>query len=211
MKSPVRGLLIFGFFLVAATLWLSPLVSQPDGVPFQPGAQHSDLLVSHLPNLLLLKRSLQDWGQVPLWNPMILSGAPFAADPLSGLFYPPNWLLLILPLGLGFNLLLWLHLAFAGYGTYRLLRNEDVGTPAAILAGLAFGGLPKLVGHVGLGHVSLVMAVCWTPWILLAVRNAFRVEAQGRLRQAALAGAALGVVFLVDPGASINVGPGFFF
>jgi hypothetical protein len=201
MKSPVRGLLIFGFFLAAAALWLSPLIPQPDGIPFQPGAQHSDLLVSHLPNLLLLKRSLVDWGQVPLWNPMILSGAPFAGDPLSGLFYPPNWLLLILPLGLGFNLLLWLHLAFAGMGTFRLLRDEGVGTMAAALAGLAFGGLPKLVGHVGLGHFSLVCAVSWTPWILLAVRNAFRVEVEVRsgFQKAALAGALLGIVFLVDP------------
>ena len=113
-----RRLLIFGLFLIAGMIWLSPLLSCPACVPFQPSTQHSDLLVSHWPNATFLQRSLLDDGQIPLWNPMILSGAPFAADPLAGLWYPPNWLLLVLPLSLGFNLLLWLHLAWAGWGAY---------------------------------------------------------------------------------------------
>ena len=28
-------------------------------------------------------------GDVPLWNPFAFSGQPFAADPQSGVFYPP--------------------------------------------------------------------------------------------------------------------------
>src|SRR5262245_60379490 len=35
-------------------------------------------------------------GIVPLWNPHLYSGAPFAADIQSGLFYPVNLLLFIL-------------------------------------------------------------------------------------------------------------------
>ncbi len=191
-----RAMLILGFFLVAAAIWLSPLVACPTCVPFQPGALYSDLLVSHWPNASFLRRALREWGELPLWNPTILSGAPFAADPLAGLWYPPNWLLLVLPLSFGFNLLLWLHLAWAGWGAFRLLRAEGAGMLGSAIAGLAFGGLPKLVGHAGLGHVSLVMAVSWTPWVLLALRNA--VE-ELRLRDAALAGACLGLVFLIDP------------
>jgi len=191
-----RPLLIFGLFLIAGMIWLSPLLSCPACVPFQPGSQYSDLLVSHLPNASFLQRSLLEEGQIPLWNPMILSGAPFAADPLAGLWYPPNWLLLVLPLSLGFNLLLWVHLALAGWGAYRLMRTEGAGLPGAIVAGLAFGGFPKLVGHVGLGHVSLVMAVSWTPWVLLALHKA---ATRLRLFDAALAGAGLGLVFIIDP------------
>ncbi|HMG97553.1 MAG TPA: hypothetical protein VK546_01460, partial [Gaiellales bacterium] len=29
-------------------------------------------------------------GDVPLWNPFAFSGQPFAADPQSGVFYPPS-------------------------------------------------------------------------------------------------------------------------
>jgi hypothetical protein len=89
-----------------------------------------------------------------------------------------------------------LHLAWAGWGTYHLLRAEGVGVPGAFLGGLVFGGLPKLIGHAGLGHVSLVMAVSWTPWVLLSAR---KVAVDLRLRSAALAGCIMGMVFLIDP------------
>ncbi|MBI2911177.1 MAG: hypothetical protein HYY05_03475, partial [Chloroflexi bacterium] len=29
-------------------------------------------------------------GHIPLWNPVLYSGSPFAADPQSGLYYPFN-------------------------------------------------------------------------------------------------------------------------
>jgi hypothetical protein len=171
-------------------------------VLFWRGGAFSDLLISHWPNAAFLRRSLLEWGQIPLWNPMILSGAPFFADPLSGLWYPPIWLASWLAPGLAFNLLIYLHLLWAGLGTWRLARRIGLSDPAACLAGLAFSGAPKLLGHVGLGHVSLVFAVCWTPWVLLAVDSAarkVRVPALPRVRSAALAGAAAGLVFLIDP------------
>jgi hypothetical protein len=163
---------------------------------------HSDLLVSHWPNAVYLRRAIQEWGQLPLWNSAILSGAPFAADPLSGMFYPPNWLAVLLPVSLGFNLLFWLHLAFAGLGMWKFLRAKGVGMAGALLGGLAFSGCPKLIGHIGLGHVGLVSAVCWTPWVLLGVHRLVDELAGGArrwIREAALAGCLLGVVFLADP------------
>ncbi|MDX1521016.1 MAG: hypothetical protein R3264_05280, partial [Anaerolineae bacterium] len=32
-------------------------------------------------------------GTIPLWNPHLYSGTPFAADIQSGLFYPINWII----------------------------------------------------------------------------------------------------------------------
>ncbi|MEW6569136.1 MAG: hypothetical protein AB1449_13425, partial [Chloroflexota bacterium] len=158
-------------FLTAGAVWMSPVLAQPDGVPFWRGGQYSDILISHLPNAIWLREALARWHQVPLWNPLILSGAPFAADPLSGMWYPPNWLAMVLPATLAFNLLFWIHLAWGGYGLYRLLRAEGVGAAGALLGGLLFSGTPKWVGHIGLGHLGLVSAVGWTPWCLLAVRG----------------------------------------
>src|SRR5512146_1883271 len=88
--------------------------------PFQPGSSFSDLLVSHFPNGIYLQRALSQWRTVPLWSPAILSGYPFGADPLSGLYYPPGWLALLFPLPLGFNLVVVLHLIWGGMGMYRL-------------------------------------------------------------------------------------------
>src|SRR5512146_1150158 len=108
--------------ILRAALFLLPiLVLLPHlaEFPFQPGATFSDLVVSHYPNALFLKRALLTWKTIPLWSPAILSGYPFAANPLSGLFYPPGWLALLFPLPLGFNLILVVHLIWGGAGMYR--------------------------------------------------------------------------------------------
>ncbi len=186
-------------FLLSGLLWLAPLISDPMGVLFWRGGAYSDLLISHWPNAAFVRHSIIEWGQIPLWNPMILSGAPFAADPLSGLYYPPNWLAFAITPGVAFNLLAWLHLTWAGLGTWKLSRSLGISSGPAIVAGLAFAGMPKLIGHIGLGHVSLVFAVCWTPWILLAFGKAVERIDGKRFRSAALAGAALGMIFLIDP------------
>src|SRR4030043_313926 len=123
-------------FLGLALVWLLPLMARPDGFPLWVGGGYSDLLLSHWPNAHWLRRSLVEWGQIPLWNPQILSGAPFASDPLSGLWYPPVWLAPWLPGALGFNLLFLIHLAWAGLGAARLARDGGVGWAGAAGAGV---------------------------------------------------------------------------
>jgi hypothetical protein len=121
------------------------------------GAPYSDLTITHYPNAIFLLENIHQWGTIPLWSGTILSGYPFFANPLSGLWYPPGWLALLLPLPLGFNLLVGLHLAWGGWGLYRLLRLEGLSKPAALLAGLSFACLPKLFSHYGAGHLTLLM------------------------------------------------------
>jgi hypothetical protein len=190
--------LIVPLLLAAAVLaYLWPLARQPLGVAYPPGSDYTDLLVSHLPNADFARRTLWGAGQWPWWNAQLFGGQPFAADPLAGLWYPPGWLLLVpaVPLTLGFNVLLAVHLVWGGLGVYRLLRAEGVTRGPALLGGLAFAGTPKLVGHLGAGHVSLVYAVAWTPWLLVAVRAAL---AWGGPWRGALAGAVWALVFLAD-------------
>jgi hypothetical protein len=178
-----------------AAIFILPLALRPDGVAMRPGAQYSDLLISHLPNATYLREAVRERGEWPLWNAQIFAGQPFAADPLAGLWYPPNLLLLILPVTVGFNLLFWLHLAGGGLGVYALLRAEGVGRAAALLAGASFAGTPKLIAHLGAGHASLVMATAWTPWLLLSARRAGH---RGGWQAGAWAGAALALTFLAD-------------
>ena len=127
---------------LAALVALWPLTLNPLGVPFAPGAAYSDLLISHWPNAAYLRAAIWQHGQVPLWNELLFAGQPLAADPLAGLWYPPNWLLLFLPLPLGFNLILALHLFWGGLGVYSLGRAEGVNAGPALLAALAFVGMP---------------------------------------------------------------------
>lgn len=197
-----RALYPLPLFLAVGLLSMLPAVGDPTQVLLWRGGAFSDLLISHWPNAEFLRQSLSTWKQLPLWNPMILSGAPFAADPLAGLWYLPNWLAVLIPGALGWNLLIWLHLASAGTGTWLLARKLGLSHSAAIVAGIGFSASPKLLGHVGLGHVSLLYAVSWTPWALLAaaaVAEALGAPVHRRLATAALAGAVTGLVFLADP------------
>src|SRR5579859_2052991 len=188
-------------FVLLALLYVWPLALHPNWVAFPPGSNYADLLLSHLPNAVYWRNALAQFGQWPLWNEQIYGGLPFAADPLAGIWYQPALALLLLPLPLGFNVLMVLHLAWGGYGLFRFLRIEELPLTACLLGAVAFTGTPKLVAHLGAGHVSLIYAVSWTPWLLLAVWPAARAQPAGRwqvLARGALAGAVLAAIFLAD-------------
>lgn len=133
-----------------------------------PAARFSDLAITHYPAALYLRQSLFERGNLPLWSPHLFSGMPFAANPLAGVWYPPGWPALILPLPLGFNLLVAAHLIWGSLGMYRLLRAEGLAWISALFGALAFGLMPKLYAHYGAGHLTLLYAVPWTPWLLWA-------------------------------------------
>jgi hypothetical protein len=164
---------------------------------FLPGTSLSDITVSHYPNLLYIQQSIQAGQGIPLWSNAILSGYPFIADPLSGLHYPPGWLALLFPLPFGINLTAALHLVFGALGMYLFLKSEGLRPQAAALMGLAFALLPKLIGHYAAGHLSLLYAISWTPWLLFAERR-WKEDASWRSLWRA-PGVVLGLITLADP------------
>jgi hypothetical protein len=171
------------------------LVIMPSGFIYRPNSAYSDLTITHWPNALFIRQSLATWGQVPLWRPLIMGGQPFAANPLSGLWYPPNLLLLILPLTPAFNLLFILHAAWGGWGAHRLARSVGASRYGALLAALTVTFAPKAVAHLAAGHVGLYYAFAWLPWVLWAVR---RLATDGDAREAALAAACAAMLILAD-------------
>lgn len=106
-------------------------------------------------------------GQLPLWSPMLFAGYPFAANPLSGIWYLPGWFPLLFSLPLGFNLNLLIHLFFSGMGMWLFLRESKFDWLPAIGGTLAWELMPKIFAHFAAGHLTLIYAVSWTPWLLL--------------------------------------------
>jgi hypothetical protein len=193
---------IFFFFLIISSIWIAPGILHLKDFLFHPTAQYSDVLISHWPNWHFIREALDTWQEFPMWNPLILSGAPLVGDPLFGIWYPPNWLNAILPDGIAINLLFWFHLAWAGIGMFYWMRSEGLHWGAAIVAGIAFSGMPKLVGHIGLGHLGLVSSIAWTPWLLLVTRRlVLSLSSSGRepLRNFSLGGIVAGILFVADP------------
>lgn len=78
-------------------------------------------------------------GDIPAWNPAQLSGAPFAADPLSGWTYLPAMLLFtLLPIAAAAKAYIFLHPLLAGLFTYAFGRKLGLGVPGALVAALAY-------------------------------------------------------------------------
>jgi len=179
--------------VAAAFFW--KLAPAPDGFLYRPNSEFSDLTITHWPNALYIRQMLAEYGQVPLWRSLILGGEPFAANPLSGLWYPPFWLLLVLPLTPAFNLLFVLHMAWAGWGACRLARSTGASLWGGLLAALVVMLAPKAVAHLAAGHVGLYCAWAWLPWVVWAVR---RLAEKGRAADVATAAAAAAMLILAD-------------
>jgi uncharacterized membrane protein len=98
-------------------------------------------LVSFLwPTYTFAARSLRS-GVLPLWNPYLYGGMPFAADNQSGLFYPINLLVFFLVPNLTYfvmELMSVLHVWWAGVGMYILLRTMNARRVAAFASALAW-------------------------------------------------------------------------
>ncbi len=187
----------FGVALAVALLALLALTGfDPDGLPFQPDALFSDAATSHWPSALFLRRAVLDDGAFPLWRPLLMGGQPFAANPLNKVWYPPQWLALALPPAIHLNTLAALHLVLAGAGAWVWGRATGLRAGSAALFGLAYPLAPRLVAALGAGHLDLIYAAAWFPWVLWAVWRVTRREA--RARNAILLGVVAALCFLAD-------------
>jgi hypothetical protein len=158
-RRPADALAVLALLALAA--WQLWPAAGPGRLP-----QNLDLMLQFVPNAAYLQRSLLE-GRVPLWNPFLGAGMPFAADPGAGVWYLPNWLpLLLLPLDAAVRVILWTHLAWGAAGTYLFLRRVGgVGPAPAWIGAAAFGLTTWLPGLAGMPVV--LGAVAWLPWILL--------------------------------------------
>jgi len=184
-------------FLLIALAILAPIVPRFGEVLIYPAnAQFTDLTITHWPAFAYTRDQLQTTGQIPLWRSSILSGTPFASDPLAGLFYPPHWIAFMpaVPLSLAFNLLMLCHLALAAGAMYFLMRRWSVGRAAALIAAFAYAASPKIIAHMGAGHVTLVEAWAWVPLVIAGAVPASRTGKPNVL----LSGIALALCVLAD-------------
>jgi hypothetical protein len=112
----------------------------------------------------------------PLWNPFNYAGEPWYGVTEVGLFYPFNLLMVILGAlqgGLSYRLLellLILHVALAGIGTYILLRSWSVSEFGALVSAMVFmfGGF--MVSSIG--FYDWILGAAWLPILLLFSQHA---------------------------------------
>ena len=114
---------------------------------------------------ILAEIGLRRYGEIPLWNPYMLTGFPHAGDPVSHFWNPVATLPVLLWGGVnGMKVSLFLSLLVAGFGQWFLAHVFGVRGVFRLWAGLLFalsGGLALLLW---LGWYELLIGVAWFPW-----------------------------------------------
>lgn len=131
-------------------------------------------------------------GVIPWWNPYFFSGAPFMASPIVNLWYPPNWLYVFIPLAFAYPLHLVFHVVFAMEGMRRVLRElGDVGEIGSWIGGLIFGFSGFFMARTWAGHVDVIAAASWMPWVVAAFARLVNSKQKTVNRKAVVLAAAL--------------------
>lgn len=132
-----------------------------------------DTATQYYPWSAFLGESLRAW-RVPGWNPHTFSGAPFAADPLSGWTYLPAMLAFgALPLVPAIDAYVLLHLLLAGLGTYALARALGMSASGALLAAVAYA-FSGFMYERNACCWPYAAVVAWLPMAVLGTEMALR-------------------------------------
>src|SRR3954453_14855820 len=127
----------------------------------------SDVGVYHYPMKHVVREAVRS-GEFPSGNRLYCGGAPRAANPAYELFYPPQWLVYVLPFHFGVQLHILLHFAIAMIGMFVLLRRLQLSIAAAAFGGIAFvfcGSYLSLSSKL-----PILFSISWLPlalWLLM--------------------------------------------
>jgi hypothetical protein len=188
-KRAVLAAWVFLSLLVLALVFYGLSLRSWANFPYRPGGQVSDFTITFWPNIHYIQRAVAEYGEYPLWRSSIFSGSPFDVDPQSGLWYLPNVIFFFLPITQGFNLLFLLHSLLAGVGLWNWSKSTGTSDQGAFIAAVAYMFAPRMMAHLGFGHVGLFYAAAYIPWIMWAARYL----ASGQGRYAGVVGLGLGM------------------
>jgi hypothetical protein len=153
--------------------------------------QHVDVLSQWLPTYCFLGKSLAG-GHVPAWNPFVMGGVRFAADPQSGWTYVPAMLLFsALPCDVAMRWFIVLQPVLAGLGLFWFLRSERLGRAAATTGGAVLA-LVIAESYIAIS-IPFSGTLAWTALMLAAASRLLRADAwPARLAWTAATGLAWG-------------------
>jgi len=108
-------------------------------------------------------------GNLALWNPHVFCGIPFFGSFQSALLYPPNFLYMVLPLGLATNVCIVLHIFLTGLFMYLWAWYRGLRPPACFLAAVLLMFCGPYFMHIYAGHLSNLCTMAWIPLIFLSI------------------------------------------
>ncbi|WP_224365531.1 YfhO family protein [Hyalangium versicolor] len=129
-----------------------------------------DVFRIFFPDSAFLLESLRT-GELPLWNPYLRLGQPFAATLYSQVFYPPRWVAVVLagPIA-AMTVMQVFHSAVAAVGVFLLARQLRLSWVASLVSGAVFGVSPMMT-DLGIQQ-NVVDAAAWSGFIIASARTA---------------------------------------
>jgi hypothetical protein len=130
----------------------------------QPFSMKWDLAEQYLPWRYFLGKSLQN-GEIPFWNSFQLGGYPTFADPQSGFWYYPIWIVGYL-FGYSMRIIeleILALLIIGGIGFYKLSIKLGNSKQASLLVSIAYMCSGFIIGNAQ--HLTWIAAAAWIPWL----------------------------------------------
>jgi len=124
-----------------------------------------DMMTQAFPWRYFIGECLQNH-HLPLWNPYQHLGYPIHADPQSGAWYLPVW---IIGYFFGYTMVTMVteflfHLIIAGFGMQFLARRLKISDTTATLLGVAYACSGFFVGHAQ--HLHFIISAAWMPFVM---------------------------------------------
>ncbi len=163
-RSTRNALTVFGLLAVLAFLYRSVFSGNL--------LAGRDVFRIFFPDSAFLLESLHT-GELPLWNPYLRLGQPFAATLYSQVFYPPRWVAVVLagPIA-AMTVMQVFHAAVAAVGVFLLARRLRLSWAVSLVAGAMFGVSPMMT-DLGIQQ-NVVDAAAWSGFILSSALAAAR-------------------------------------
>ncbi len=124
------------------------------------------------------RRSLLDFGQLPLWNPEFCGGMPSLGTPQARFASPTFLLTLLFGSTRAEPITIFGMVVIGLFGTHRLAREQGARQFGATLAAPVFGLMGIFACAPFLGWFGF-LGFALLPWLLVGVRQAARGEARG--------------------------------
>lgn len=144
----VRISWVFGFFVVLYVVFFSPIIFSDRLL-----APAGDAVNYYLPNFC---------SGVSLWEPLLQSGYPMAADPQAMSWYPISLLLSKHPAL--WNLFIISAYVLASFFSYCYVYCLTESSLAGLIAGITYGMSGFMIAH--LAHATIIHAAVWIPLII---------------------------------------------
>jgi hypothetical protein len=137
---------------------------------------------------LLAEIGLRRYGEIPLWNPYMLSGFPHVGDSINHFWNPVATVPVLLWGGInGMKVSVFLSLLVAAYGQWFLAHTFGVRGIFRLWAGLLFALSGGLLLLWRLGWYELLVGAAWFPWCFALLWRALRRQDRASVVLTALA------------------------